>query len=76
MSIRTRVPDWIDEIQSTLPPMLTVAQVAEHIQRCQRTVRSYIATGALEAARGAGVRCILVPRASLIRFLRGERAAR
>lgn len=62
---------WVDDLQSTLPPMLTVAQAAQHLHRSERTVRNYIASGALEAARGAGVRCILVPRAALITFLRG-----
>lgn len=76
MSTYSRNPDWVDDLQSCLPPMMTVAQAAEHLHRSQRTIWNYISTGALEVARGTGVRCVFVPRASLINFLRGEAAAR
>ena len=66
---------WTDDLRSSLPPLITVAQAAEYLHRSESSIRNYIASGALAATRPVGVRCVLVPRAALIRFLRGEAAS-
>lgn len=71
------LPEWLRDVHASLPPLLTVEQAAVALHMHHKTVRKCIARGELRAVRsvtGAGSSRVIIPRVSVLDWLREHSA--
>lgn len=63
-------PTFLEKLEATLPPLMTIAQVAELIQVAEVTVERWLAAGKLKRIDVVVGRRVRIPRDSVIAALR------
>ncbi len=66
------LPEWLEDIKRSLPPLMRVPEVADVLRMHPRTVRNHVEAGTLRAVRnvpGMGSSRVLIPRAAVIEWL-------